>query len=48
MSLWKSCNSIYIEVWLYHQEQFNEKEAMNGHSGYLLMEQWEIEIKLNR
>jgi hypothetical protein len=39
---------MYIEVWLYNQEQFNVKKAMNGHSGYLLIEQWEIEIKINR
>lgn len=37
-----------IEVWLHQRDQFNEKEAMNGHSGYMLIEQWQIDIKLRR
>ena len=49
LSFWKLCSSsTYIEVWLYCQEQFDEKEAINGHSGYLLIEQWEVEIKSKR
>ncbi|CAB3979412.1 Hypothetical predicted protein [Paramuricea clavata] len=44
LSFWKSCYSMYIEVWLYRQEKFNDKEAMNGLSGYLLIEQWEIKL----
>ncbi|XP_028399482.1 protein FAM214A-like [Dendronephthya gigantea] len=45
---WTLCDSLCIEVWLYRQEQFNKREAMNGHGSYLLIEQWEIKLKLSR
>ena len=48
LMLWKSCEVMYIEVWLHRDEQFHEEDAMDGHNGYLLIEQWHIEIKQSR